>query len=49
MEKLIKAPLKNNPLLCDMETGMCETSDGNADTSTQNNVPSIKKSVRLIY
>ncbi len=40
---------QNNPLLCDIETGMCETSDGNADTSTQNNLQSTKKSVKLIY
>lgn len=40
---------KSNPLLCDIETGMCETTDGNTDTATNNNVQSTKKSVKLIY
>ena len=41
--------LKNNPLLCDIETGMCETTDGKIDASTQKNVQSTKTSVKLIY
>ncbi|HRP91881.1 MAG TPA: ClpXP adapter SpxH family protein [Ignavibacteriaceae bacterium] len=41
--------LKNNPLLCDIETGMCETSDGNTDAINQNNMQSTKKSVKVIY
>ncbi|MDN3724115.1 ClpXP adapter SpxH family protein [Aequorivita sp. SDUM287046] len=40
--------LKNNPLLCDIETGMCETTDGNTATSS-NSVQSGKKSIKLIY
>lgn len=40
---------KNNPLLCDIETGMCETTEGNTDTVSQNNLQPIKKSVKLIY
>jgi predicted DsbA family dithiol-disulfide isomerase/membrane-bound inhibitor of C-type lysozyme len=40
---------KNNPLLCDIETGMCETSDENIGTSPQSNFQSNKKSVKLIY
>ncbi len=28
---------KNNPLLCDIETGMCETTDGELNTSTKSN------------
>jgi len=40
---------KNNPLLCDIETGMCETTDGSTDTATQSNMQSTKKSVKLIY
>lgn len=41
---------KNNPLLCDIETGMCETSDGNTDTAaTQSNLQSAKKSIKVIY
>ncbi len=41
--------LKNNPLLCDIETGMCETTDETTDTATHINVESTKKSVKLIY
>lgn len=40
--------LKNNPLLCDIETGMCETTDGKTATST-NTVQAGKKSIKLIY
>lgn len=40
--------LKNNPLLCDVETGMCETPDGNKNTA-QSNIQSNKKSIRVIY
>src|SRR5690554_1419264 len=40
---------KNNPLLCDIETGMCETSEANTDTTSQNNIQSTKKSIRVIY
>lgn len=40
---------KNNPLLCDIETGMCETSDENTDTTSQSKIQSTKKSVKLIY
>ncbi|GJM31256.1 MAG: hypothetical protein DHS20C18_02570 [Saprospiraceae bacterium] len=39
----------NNPLLCDIETGMCETSDGNMDTATNSNIQSTKKSIKVIY
>jgi len=41
--------LKNNPLLCDIETGMCETTGDTSDTTTNNKVQSTKKSVKLIY
>ncbi|MFD1160977.1 ClpXP adapter SpxH family protein [Hwangdonia seohaensis] len=44
-----KESLKNNPLLCDIETGMCETTDDNTDTASQNNLQSAKKSVKAIY
>lgn len=40
---------QNNPLLCDIETGMCETTDANSETATQSNMQSAKKSVKLIY
>lgn len=41
--------IKSNPLLCDIETGMCETTDGNTNATNSNNVQSTKKSVQLIY
>ncbi len=42
--------LKNNPLLCDIETGMCETTVEKTDTASNNNEQSTKKSsVKLIY
>ena len=40
---------KKNPLLCDIETGMCETSDENTYTASQSNVQTIKKSIKVIY
>ncbi len=40
---------RNNPLLCDIETGVCETSDEAVDTASQSNIKSIKKSIKLIY
>jgi predicted DsbA family dithiol-disulfide isomerase len=39
----------NNPLLCDIETGVCEPSDGNTDTASQSKIQSTKKSIRAIY
>ncbi|HUH27256.1 ClpXP adapter SpxH family protein [Gelidibacter sp.] len=44
-----KEAIKNNPLLCDIETGMCEITDENSETSTKNTMPSTKKSVKVIY
>ncbi len=41
--------LKNNPLLCDIETGMCEIEDVGMDSTSQSNTQSTKKSVKLIY
>ena len=41
--------LKNNPLLCDIETGMCEIGDASIDTTSHSNMQSNKKSVKLIY
>ncbi|MCM4172375.1 DsbA family protein [Arenibacter sp. TNZ] len=40
---------KNNPLLCDIETGMCETSAENTDITSNSNFQSTEKSVKLIY
>jgi len=44
-----KETSKNNPLLCDIETGICETSDENTDTTAENKIQSTKKSVKAIY
>jgi len=41
--------LNNNPLLCDIETGMCETTDETTTTSFQSSALSTEKSVKLIY
>lgn len=41
--------LKNNPLLCDIETGMCEIGDVSTDTTAHSNMQSTKKTIKLIY
>ncbi len=41
--------LKNNPLLCDIETGMCEVGDASIDTASKTTIQSTSKSVKLIY
>ncbi|MBJ7881346.1 ClpXP adapter SpxH family protein [Gelidibacter salicanalis] len=38
-----------NPLLCDIETGTCETSEAHTETATQSTVQSTKKFVKVIY
>ena len=40
---------ENNPLICDIETGMCETSDVSAETESQSKIQSANKSVKMIY
>ncbi len=40
---------QNNPLLCDIETGMCETTEGVLDTEPQPKVQSTGKSIKVIY
>jgi len=40
---------KNNPLICDIKTGMCETGDVNVNTVLQSNLQSTKKTVKLVY
>lgn len=40
---------KNNPLLCDLETGMCELPSAESDTSTASDIPFTKKTVKGIY
>ena len=41
--------LESNPLICDIETGMCETGDTIIDTTSHSNMQSTEKSVKLIY
>lgn len=41
--------LKNNPLLCDIETGMCEIPGTSSDSTANSNIQSTKKSVKVIY
>lgn len=38
-----------NPLLCNIETGMCESGDTDLDTKSQINLNTAKKSIKLIY
>lgn len=40
---------KNNPLLCDVETGMCEMPDNLQNDPTTNRMQSQKKPVKVIY
>ncbi|MDX1277451.1 DsbA family protein [Oceanihabitans sediminis] len=40
---------KNNPLICDIETGMCETTDTTSESTSTNKVSSDKKSIKIIY
>ena len=40
---------QTNPLLCDIETGMCATTDGTANTTAQNAILSTQKTMRVIY
>jgi predicted DsbA family dithiol-disulfide isomerase len=39
----------NNPLLCDIETGMCETTIENTDATSKSTIQSAEKSIKLIY
>ena len=40
---------KNNPMLCDIETGMCEMPSGKSDTSAMVADHTVKKPVKIIY
>ena len=40
---------QNNHLLCDIETGVCETAEGNMDTASQKDIQSTRKSIRVVY
>lgn len=40
---------KNNPLLCDIETGMCEMSGNQTDSMGSNQFKSVAKPIKVIY
>ena len=40
---------QSNPLLCDIETGMCETTDEDTNTASESSIQSTNKSVKAIY
>lgn len=40
---------KNNPLLCDIESGMCALPEGESDSSASNGFKSITKPIKVIY
>ena len=40
---------ENNPLICDIETGMCETSEVSKETESHSKIESANKSVKMIY
>ena len=40
---------QNNPLLCDIETGMCETSEVTTDAASESKIQSKEKSIKVIY
>ncbi len=40
---------QSNPLLCDIETGMCETTDEDTNTASESTIQSTNKSVKAIY
>ena len=40
---------QTNPLLCDIETGMCELPSEKTDTSFTNNIHTTKKPIKVIY
>ena len=39
----------NNPLICDIETGMCETTNAKVDSAAQSNMQSKERDLKLIY
>ncbi|HTN68005.1 MAG TPA: ClpXP adapter SpxH family protein [Dysgonamonadaceae bacterium] len=40
---------QSNPLLCDIETGMCEITDEDTEVTSKSTIQSTKKSVKAIY
>ncbi len=41
--------LISNPLLCDIETGMCEITDGTEDVISKSDIQATKKAIKVIY
>ncbi len=41
--------LNSNPLLCDIETGMCETTVENTDAASKSTLQAAEQSIKLIY
>ena len=39
----------NNPLICDIETGMCETTNAKVDSAAQSNMQYKERDLKLIY
>jgi putative protein-disulfide isomerase len=48
-KKMKNETTKNNPLICDIETGMCENTNIEATESTTKIAPTTEKQVRLVY
>lgn len=46
---MTKETTSSNPLICDIETGMCEVSEGNTDTNAQKDMKSTKNTIKVIY
>lgn len=40
---------QSNPLICDIETGMCEATVDNKDTTSNNTIQSTKKTIKVVY
>ena len=40
---------QNNPLLCDIETGMCETTENTTDSASKDTIQSKNKPVKVVY
>lgn len=48
-QKTTKMNEQNNPLLCDLETGLCEISSSQEDSSASNKIQSKIKSIKVVY
>ncbi len=48
-KKMKNETINNNPLICDIETGMCESTNNKATDSTLKTIQSTEKQVKLVY